>query len=87
MSDVATLTAANWDEQVMRSLVPVLVDFSAEWCGACQQFKPTLGKLATTLKGRVLVGSLDADSDRAISQRATASRRCPRSSCSAAARS
>lgn len=61
MSDVLTLTAATWDEQIQNNPGPVLVVFSAHWCGACTRFEPTVHSLARTLAGQVTVGTLDVD--------------------------
>ncbi len=56
---VIELTNANWQKEVLESDIPVFVDFSAEWCGPCIQFAPTVHKLAERFKGRVKVGTFD----------------------------
>jgi thioredoxin 1 len=59
--DVMELTGANWQREVMESNVPVLVDFSATWCGPCQQLAPAIDRLAARYKGRIKVGKVDVD--------------------------
>jgi len=59
--NVKEFTAANWDEEVLKSDQPVLVDFWAPWCGPCRALAPTIDKLATQYAGRVKVGKLNTD--------------------------
>lgn len=66
MSSVIDLTAANWDELVIRSSDPVLVVVSASWCGACQKFAPIVEKAADNLLGVAQVGRLEADQNRSL---------------------
>jgi thioredoxin 1 len=51
----------NFDEEVLASKVPVLVDFTATWCGPCKQLGPIVEQLADELVGQVKVGKLDVD--------------------------
>lgn len=59
--DVVTLTAANFQQEVLASRQPVLVDFYADWCGPCKRMKPVVEELAGEFDGKVKVGSLDID--------------------------
>ncbi len=59
-----TITEATWDENVVRATLPVLVVFSAAWCGACRQLHPTLLALADQHQGEIVVTSVDTDQDR-----------------------
>jgi thioredoxin 1 len=54
-------TDANWDQEVLKSDQPVLVDFWAEWCGPCHALAPTVSSLADTYTGRLKVGKLNVD--------------------------
>jgi thioredoxin 1 len=63
-ADVQKLTDANFDAVVLRSEVPVLVDFWAVWCGPCKQQAPIVEELAKTYAGRAVMGKLDVDRNR-----------------------
>jgi thioredoxin 1 len=59
--NVQTFTDGNFDETVLKSSGPVLVDFWAEWCGPCRRIAPTVDALATEYAGKVTVGKLNVD--------------------------
>ena len=67
--NVLELTDQNFEAEVLKSDVPVLVDFWAEWCGPCRLLAPTIEKLAKDYQGRVKVGKVDTDSNRDISMK------------------
>ena len=59
--NVQTFTDGNFDETVLKSSGPVLVDFWAEWCGPCRRLAPTVDALATEYAGKITVGKLNVD--------------------------
>ena len=62
MAEPIEVTEANWDEEVLQSDLPVLVDFWAEWCGPCEMIAPSVHDLAMEYDGKLSVGKLDVDS-------------------------
>ena len=66
-SQVQKFTDANFDEIVLKSGAPVLVDFWAEWCGPCKRLGPTVDALATEYAGKVTVGKLNVDENPNVS--------------------
>ena len=60
-ANVIELTTGNWDQEVVNSDKPVLVDFWAPWCGPCWALTPTVDRIATQYAGRVKVGKLNID--------------------------
>jgi thioredoxin 1 len=56
-------TDAAFDQEVLNSTEPVLVDFWAEWCGPCRMMGPTIDQIAVEYAGKVKVGKLDVDSN------------------------
>ena len=64
-----TFTDSSFDQDVLRSEVPVLVDFWAEWCGPCRMIAPTIDTVATEYAGKVKVGKVDVDTNNATASR------------------
>lgn len=56
-----TLTDQNFEAEVLKSDLPVLVDFWAEWCGPCQMASPIIEELATEYAGKIKVGKINID--------------------------
>jgi thioredoxin 1 len=56
-------TSANFKQEVLSSTLPVLVDFTATWCGPCQRLAPIIESLAVKYAGKVKIGKVDADAN------------------------
>jgi thioredoxin 1 len=67
---VITLTEANFDEQVLQSDVPVVVDYWAPWCGPCRMLGPVIEQLAEERSGSIKVGKVDVDEEPSLADRA-----------------
>ena len=66
---IQTFTDGNFDESVIKSSTPVLVDFWAEWCAPCRRLAPTVVALATDFDGRLTVGKLNVDENPGTAER------------------
>jgi thioredoxin 1 len=64
MAEIIALTDANFETEVMNSGIPVMVDFSAAWCGPCQALHPIIEGVAAEYDGKVKIGSIDIDQNR-----------------------
>jgi thioredoxin 1 len=60
-ANVLTFKDADFDSEVLKSEVPVLVDFWASWCGPCKMMAPTVDAVATEYAGKLKVGKVDVD--------------------------
>ena len=63
------LTAANFEEEVLRSDKPVLVDFWATWCGPCRMLAPVIAQIAEEQKDSIKVGKVDVDEEPELAMR------------------
>jgi thioredoxin 1 len=66
---VQDLNDLNFEEQVVKSDIPVLVDFSATWCGPCKAIAPLVDQLADEFDGKMKVGKVDIDDSPGVAQR------------------
>jgi thioredoxin 1 len=58
---VKAFNDSNFDQEVLKSSKPVLVDFTATWCGPCRALAPIIDQVAEELDGEVIVGKVDID--------------------------
>ena len=59
-------TNENFEAEVIKSDIPVLVDFYADWCGPCKMMMPVVEKMAEVYDGKIKVGKINADDNGAI---------------------
>ena len=67
--NVLELTDGNFEEEILNSELPALVDFWAEWCMPCKMMAPVVDELADDYAGRLKVGKVDTDSAREIAMK------------------
>ncbi len=59
----STLTSSEFEEKVLRSSLPVLIDFWAEWCGPCKAIAPYVEEIARSFAGKLTVFKVDVDTE------------------------
>lgn len=69
MSEPKDVTEGTWDQDVLNSEIPVMVDFWAEWCGPCKMIAPSVHDLAVEYTGKLNVAKLDVDNNPAIAMK------------------
>lgn len=69
MTTLAHFDDANFDAEVLKSKVPVVVDFFADWCGPCRALSPIVEQLAADFAGRVKIGKVDVDASAEVPTR------------------
>ncbi|MGH8283525.1 MAG: thioredoxin TrxA [Gammaproteobacteria bacterium] len=70
MSDqIVYTTDANFDNDVLKSSLPVLVDYWAEWCGPCKMIGPILDEIATDYKGKLTIAKVNVDENAQLTQK------------------
>ena len=63
-----TLTTGNFEDEVLKSEIPVLVDFWASWCGPCKMLAPTVAQIAEEYSGKIKVGKVNVDEEESLSR-------------------
>lgn len=62
-------TDANFEESVLKTDKPVLVDFYADWCGPCRMVAPVIEEMAKTYEGKMVVGKVDVDANSGVASK------------------
>lgn len=69
MSSAAEVTTQSFEQEVLKSDIPVMVDFWAEWCGPCKMLAPAVDAIAEEFAGKLKVLKLDIDKDAAVASK------------------
>ena len=63
---VLKITSENYEEEVLKSDKPVLIDFYADWCGPCRMMSPIIDEIAEEMEGKIKVGKINVDDNQEL---------------------
>jgi len=66
MPNIIELTEENWEDEVVKSDIPVMIDFWATWCGPCRMIAPFVEEASRVYNGKLKVGKVDVDNNQRI---------------------
>jgi len=66
---IVSTTDANFETDVLKSSLPVLVDYWAEWCGPCKMIAPILDEIATSYQGKLRIAKVNVDENAQLTQK------------------
>jgi len=69
MTEIINVNDENFENDVLNSKLPVLVDFWAEWCGPCKNLTPILEEISEELKGKVLIVKINLDENQELAMK------------------
>ncbi|MEE2694827.1 MAG: thioredoxin [Pseudomonadota bacterium] len=69
MTDIKNLNEENFENEVLKSQLPVIVDFWAEWCGPCKMLTPILEEVSDELKDKILIVKINLDENQELAMK------------------